>query len=96
MHHSYNIRSWEMLSTSTNSQEEQTYVALSCGINGLEGNAIGVSISIDMFKRTLIVLLKYCSKGGSSGFRFADFVLEVRCVRVEWRRLVSARRGYPP
>ena len=56
-----------MISTSTNSQEGQTYVALSCGISDLEGNATGVSISIDMVKRRLIVLLKYCSKGGSRG-----------------------------
>lgn len=45
-----------MISTSTNSQEGQTYVALSCGISDLEGNATGVSISIDMVERRLLVL----------------------------------------
>ena len=45
-----------MISTSTNSQEGQTYVALSCGISDLEGNATGVSISIDMVEGRLLVL----------------------------------------
>ena len=67
MHHSYNTRSLEVISTSTNSQEGQTYVALSCGISDLEGNATGVSISIDMVKRRLLVLLTYCNRGGSGG-----------------------------
>ena len=56
VHHSYNIRSLEIISTSTNSQEGQTYVALFCGISDLEGNTTGVSISIDMVKTGLLVL----------------------------------------
>ena len=68
MHHNYNTRSLEMISTSTDGQEGQTYVALSCGIRDLEGNAIGVSISIDMVKKRLLVLLKCCNRGGSGGW----------------------------
>ena len=107
VHHSYNTKSLEIISTRTNNQAGRTYVALSCGIRGLEGNATGVSISIDMVKTRLLVLLTYCNRGGggvsvcglSYISRFAASELsgdDWSAPDLPWVRRPAATIGEPP
>ena len=98
VHHNYNIRYLEIISTRTNSQAGQTNVALSCGISGLEGNAIGASISIDMFKTSLLVLLTYCNRGGGGvsvcGLSYQDLLRQSRVATIGQRQICLGTGAY--